>query len=281
MKVFPTRSCYHLMHTLGAQQGAATIKNFTDGEIYVRIDEDVHNKHVAVLAATPPGDSFLELFFLLDALERAGAYIHLFFTYFGYARQDRALRGEALSSEVLFRFLKTFQINETKIIHIHNPAVREFYDFQDIILLDFFVPLAQEVDCVIAPDEGAAILAGEIARRAGKECVVVMKKERSGHEKIAQITIHGSVTNKKVLLVDDMIATGSTISSAALVAKEYGAESVQVAATHGIFSDNAFEQLNKSVIDKIYVTNTLKQSFNYEPKISVIDSAPMIDQFLW
>ncbi len=280
MKVFPTRSCYHLMPTLDVQQGAATIKTFTDGELYVRIDEDVARKHVAVLAATPPpGDNFLELYFLLDALQRAGAIIHLFFTYFGYARQDRAQSGEALSCEVLFRFLKTFTIEETKIIHIHNAKVREFYDFQDIILLDFYVPLAHDVDCVVAPDEGAGYLAHEIARRAGKDCVVVMKKERSEHEKIAHITIDGNLKNKKILLVDDMIATGGTISRAAQVAKEQGAQTVQVAATHGIFSGKAIEDLSASVIEQIFVTNTLVQ--HEHPKISVIDIAPMIDQFFW
>ena len=282
MKIFPTRSCYHLMPTLAGEQGAATIKTFSDGEIYVCINEDVRNKHVAVLAATPPpGDNLLELYFLLDALQRAGAFIHLFFTYFGYARQDRAQPGESLSCEVLFRFLKTFRIEETKIIQIHNAQVREFYDFQDIILLDFFVPLARNVDCVVAPDEGAGYLAHEIARQAGKECVVVMKKKRSGHEKIAQITIHGSLENKKVLLVDDMIATGGTICRAALVAKEHGAKTVHVAATHGIFSGNAFEQLHNSLIDHIYVTNTLEQNVGHEPKVSVIDIGPMIDQFFW
>ncbi len=183
MKVFPTRACRHLMPTLDVQEGLVEIKNFTDGELYVRLDEDVQRKWVWVLAATPaPADNLLELYFLLDALQRAGARINLFLTYFGYARQDRAEPGEALSSELIFRFLKTFAIEKTCIVYIHNPALRRFFDFNDIILLDFFLPLAQNVDYVIAPDKGAIPFATYIAQHTNKE-LVVCEKPRPEPEK--------------------------------------------------------------------------------------------------
>lgn len=279
MKVFPTRSSQHLMPTLDVPQGKATIKNFTDGEIYVRIEEDLKDKPVWILTATPPpAENLLELYLLLDALQRAGAYVNLFFTYFGYARQDRAKPGESLSAEVLFSFLKTFRIEQTKIIHIHNAKVRRFYDFEDIILLDFFLPLAENVDCIVAPDHGAAYLAKEIAHRAKKE-FMVMKKIRNNHEKIKDIILEDGLTNKKILLVDDMIATGGTIIKAAQEARDHGAQEIKVAATHGIFSGDAYEKIATSIIDQVFVTNSLEQSTEEHEKVSIIDCAPMIDQF--
>ena len=278
MKVFATRCCRHLLNNLGVEPGRVEIKNFSDGELYVRVEEPVKNRDVWVLAATPaPAENLLELYFLLDALQREGAFINLFLTYFGYARQDRAKQGEALSSEVVFRFLKTFPIQKTNIIHIHNPKLQQFFDFDDIILLDFFLPLAQDADCIVAPDQGAAQFAGEVARRAGKE-LVVMHKKRAGHEKIERTDLQGEVRGKKVLIVDDMIVTGNTMIYAAQALQEHGASEILAAATHGLFSGNAVASFAQSPIAKVYVTNTLEQAHDH-PKVTVIDCAPMIEPF--
>ncbi|MGE0207064.1 MAG: ribose-phosphate diphosphokinase [Candidatus Babeliales bacterium] len=253
------------------------MKTFSDGEIYVRLLENVAKQDVWVLAQTaPPAENLIELYFLLDALQRENANVNLFLTYFGYARQDRTAYGEALSSEVLFRFLQTFNIKSTKILHIHNPKLRVFYDFQDVILLDFFIPYAQEADILVAPDHGAQALVASIAECAKKE-YVVMSKTRSSHEHIEKITINGTVKNKRVLLIDDMIATGGTIVHAAKILKEHGAVEIAVAATHGVFSDDAYNRIAKSAIDRVFVTNSLPQQEH--EKVTVVNCAPMIEHF--
>lgn len=279
MKVFSTRSGEHLIERMNVERGAVTIKNFSDGELYIKIEEDVSNQEVWVLASTQaPADNLLELYFMLDALQRMNAKIHLLITYFSYARQDRAEPGEALGSEVVFRFLQQFIIARTIIIHIHNPEVRMFFDFEDVILLDFFIPIIEQVDCLVAPDEGAVDFTYALAQRT-KKPVSVMKKIRSGHERIERIELDNGVADKKVLIVDDMIATGGTVCKATKVLKDYGAKGIYVAATHGIFSGNAYEAIEHSHIAKVYVTNSLPQKEG-KPKIEVVDCSSMLEQII-
>ena len=279
MKVFSTRSCEHLIDQMNVERGAATIKNFSDGELYIKIEEDVACQNVWVLASTQaPADNLLELYLMLDALQRMNARIYLLITYFAYARQDRAEPGEAFSSEVIFRFLQQFTIARTFIVHIHNPEVRMFFDFEDLILLDFFVPIIEQVDYLVAPDEGAANFTRALAQRT-KKPVSVMKKVRSAHEQIKRIELDNGVADKNVLIVDDMIATGGTVCNAAKVLRDYGAKNIFVAATHGIFSGNAYEAIAQSQISKVYVTNSLAQKEG-KPKIEVIDCSVMLEQVI-
>ena len=279
MKVFSTRSCEHLLKNMNVDCGAVTIKTFSDGEIYVRIDEDVINKEVWVLASTPPpGDHIVELLLLLDALECNGAQVNLLLTYFGYARQDKPQPGEAFSAAVLLKIFYPFSFNQIKIVHIHNQRLRRFLDFQDLILLDFFLPLAQKADCIVAPDEGAHAVAQQIAKATDKSCVVLHKK-RPAPEQVEIAANDNDIYDKSVLIVDDMIATGGTIVNAAQHLHERGAREIVVAATHGIFSGDAFDMIKQSPISNIYVTNSLLQNTDHE-KITIIDIAPMLEPFI-
>jgi ribose-phosphate pyrophosphokinase len=282
MKVFSTRSCEHLIKQMRVDKGKAVFKKFTDGELYVRIeDEDITNQDVWLLAATPaPAENIMELFFMLDALSRLGAKVHLLMSYFGYARQDRAESGEALSAQVLFTCLRQFSytLEQTIILHIHNPHLRKFFDFEDLILLDFFLPLIEKVDCIVAPDQGARALVQALAQKTGKD-VFVMKKVRSEQEHIQTVTFEGDVYNKNVLIVDDMITTGGTISKAATVLKQKGASNIYAAATHGIFSSHACQIVQESPLLKIFVTNSLAQRHE-DPMIEVIDCAPMLEHII-
>jgi ribose-phosphate pyrophosphokinase len=279
MKVFSTRSSVHLIKEMNIDRGAVKIENFSDGELYLKIEDDVAHQNVFVLASTQtPADNLLELYFMLDALQRMKAKIHLLIPYFGYARQDRAEFGEALSCEVVFRFLQQFNIAQTIIIHIHNPRVRMFYDFEDIILLDFYLSIIEHVDCLVAPDEGAADFVNALAQEA-KKPMTIMHKVRSGHEKINRLEFDYNVEGKKVLIVDDMIATGGTLCKAAEVLHKHNASAIYAAATHGVFSANAYSAVEDSYIEKLYVTNTLPQKEN-KPKIMVVDIATTLEHLI-
>lgn len=279
MKVFSTRSCEHLIHGMSIDRGHALIKTFSDGEMFVRIEDDVAHKNVWLLAATPaPAENVLELFFMLDALSRVGAKVHLLMPYFGYARQDRAKPGESLSIEVLFNALQQFPLERVVVVHIHNPQVRRFFDFENVILLDFFLPLVEKIDCIVAPDEGARVWASAIGNHSGKE-VIVMEKVRAEQEHVGTITFDGDVRDKNILIVDDMIATGGTMIHAARVLKNHGANMIYAAATHGIFSGNAYQMVQESPISKMWVTNSLVQN-PQSPKIEVIDCVPMLETII-
>ncbi|MEX0940858.1 MAG: ribose-phosphate diphosphokinase [Candidatus Babeliales bacterium] len=279
MKVFATRSCAHLLNQMNLPQGRLTIKTFSDGELYIKIEEEVADQKVWVIASTEaPAEHLIELFLLLDALERAGAQIHILFTYFGYARQDRMLPGEPLSAAMIFRFLQNFVIQQTIIIHIHSTRLKMFYDFEDLILLDFFVPYIDMVDSVIAPDKGAGALVRILAEHEKKTSRVI-EKIRNTHEHIERMIIHDGLQGKNVLIADDMIATGSTVIKAAQLLKEHGVKDIYVAATHGIFSADAIKTIEQSPIKRVFVTNTIDQRKESE-KIEVIDCAPMLENII-
>lgn len=274
MILFNTRSTDRLAQQLDLPRGACTIKNFSDGEIYVKINEDVAGKDVCILAATPaPADNYFEMFLLLNALQRAQARISLLFTYFGYARQDKAQPGEALGSEVISTFLKTFTIKKISIIHAHSTRFHELLDFEDITPYEPFCAVARthHLSVIVAPDRGATSRVEQVAERCGTQAAFV-SKTRSVTEQVDVIALNGDVEGKNVLIVDDMITTGSTILHVAAFLKEHGARDIYVCAAHGVFAPGTREKLqNAETIKKIYVTDTLPQ----QPPTDKIDIIPI------
>jgi ribose-phosphate pyrophosphokinase len=278
MILFSTNATRHLASRIALQPGMCTIKQFNDGELFVRIDEDVQGKQVWVLAATQaPAHHLLELFFLLDALQRAGAHINLFITYFAYARQIIAAPGEACSACVITTFLKNFILIKTYILHPHSILLHDYLPFTAIRDMDFFCEQAAAYDAVAAPDKGAYALAKEIAEFCNKE-LIELTKMRPDHDTVEIVAINGSVEHKKVLLVDDIISTGRTLAQAASALKKLGAHSIAAAATHGVFSPGSHQLLEQSVLEKISVTNTIAQ--HSHGKITIIDISPLIQKIM-
>lgn len=240
--------------------GKVIIKQFSDGEVYVKIESDIKDKRIWVIASTQsPAENLIELIFLLDALARLGASnINIFFPYFSYARQAIAQTGEAASAQRICTILKQFPIGTVKMLHVHAPdRMQSFLNFENVIDIDFFCHAAREYDCIAAPDKGAADFAQKIAYKCEKEAVF-LQKIRPDHEYVKIESITGTVAGKKILLVDDIISTGRTMIEAAQALKNAGALEVACAATHGIFTNGAAERFEQSVIKKIYVTNSLK-----------------------
>ncbi|CAN5171045.1 ribose-phosphate diphosphokinase [soil metagenome] len=280
MIIFSNRAAAHLVDNMNLPKGNAIIKQFSDGELYIKIESDIANKEIWVIACTQaPAKNLLELFFILDALTRMGApRINLFFPYFGYARQAIAQVGEAGSAERICKILQQFPLGIIKIMHVHAaPRMRNFLTFDNIIDIDFFCNIAAYYDCIAAPDKGAAEFAQKIAQVCHKE-VVFLKKVRPDHEQVKIESLNGNVIGKKILLVDDIISTGRTIIEAAQVLKNGGALEISAAATHGILSQGALERFAKSVVKKIYVTNTLKNS--QPDSIAVYDTSHFIETII-
>lgn len=260
MIVFSNRAAAHLLDTMHLPKGNSIIKQFSDGEVYIKIESDIKNKKVWVVASTQaPAENLLELFFLLDALTRMGAqHINIFIPYFSYARQAVAQPGEAGSAQRICKILEQFPLGTIKIMHVHAaPLMHSFLQFENVIDINFFCNVAKEYDCIAAPDKGAAEFSQKIAHECQKE-IVFLKKIRPDHEYVKIESLTGNVIGKKILLVDDIISTGRTMIEAAQVLKNGGALEVSAAATHGIFTNGAHERFAKSVVQKIYVTNTLK-----------------------
>lgn len=280
MILFANKAACHLVDSMNLPPALYTVKRFSDGELYIKIDEDIQNKKIWIIAGTQsPAENLLELFFLLDAIARAGAQnINLFFSYFGYARQATPAPGEASSVELICDILKKFPLAQTFIMHAHDPAtLHKFLDFTNVIDIDFFCDVAKNYDAIAAPDEGAIELAQQLSQECNKEAIFI-KKTRPAPEEVKIESVDGDVANKKILLVDDMISTGRTIIEAANALKNLGATSISAAATHGIFAGDAAERIEKSCLEKIYVTNTIKQKSNRN--IQVYDIGPFIENII-
>ncbi|HLD89154.1 MAG TPA: ribose-phosphate diphosphokinase [Candidatus Nanoarchaeia archaeon] len=287
-----TSSAKHLepeLKKLRIQIGKTETKKHPDGENYVRILEDVSGKEVFLVAGLqPPADNIIETLLFLDALERNKAKINLVVLYFGYARQDRIVRqGEALSSEVLAKSLGIFKINRMHIIDIHSDRDKEIiervfgrivdYHFPFELLAQQFAEIKNKNLAVVSPDFGGVKKAEIFANILKIKNLVVIKKERA--ESGLKISImQDNVRGKNLIIVDDIIASGGTLMEAAKLLKKSGAKDIYVAATHGIFCRGAIENIEKSSIKKIFVTNTIPQGKSR--KMEVVSVADVIKEIV-
>ncbi len=279
MIVFYTPSTHHLSALLPFEQGKYTTKKFSDGENYLKLEQDVAGKTVWVVTATnPPAEHLMQLFLLLDALERGQATINVLITYFGYARQDRPLPGEASSAAVMCSMLKLFTLKKIVVIHAHSPLLHEYLNFENVIPTDLMCQTAQLYDAIAAPDQGAYIVVKGLAHSCQIE-PIFLTKIRPEQESVKILEYDGLVKAKKILIIDDIIATGNTVIEVAKTLQKLGATQVSVWATHGIFSGDAVAALEKSSIQKVYVTNTVAQNVQ-SSKIEVVNIAPFLEQII-
>lgn len=278
MTIYYTRSTEYFAPHIAIPQAPCTIKTFSDGELYVKIEQAIQpTEDIWILTSTePPATNLLELFFLLDALTHKGAQrIHLFFSYFGYARQAVAQPGEAHSTELISKIVRTFPVYKTYILHAHAATkLADYLPFTNVIDNNFFCSIAKNYDVIAAPDAGAAPFATAIATACHKE-VVFLQKIRPEHDQVRIESVDGAVAGKRVLLVDDIISTGRTLIQAAHALKELGATEISAAATHGIFAPGSVERLAESPLTTVYVTNTPQRSST--KKIQVYDVSSFIE----
>jgi ribose-phosphate pyrophosphokinase len=278
--IFTTMQAAYLAQRMTLPRGSHLIKRFSDGELYIKIEDDVQGKSVWVIGSTaPPADNIIELFLLLDALKGAGASVNLFLTYFGYARQDRATPGESFGAALMARFLTTFELEHTYILHVHSQRIHTYLHFEDKVPLALFCGPAAHCTRIAAPDEGAYHFAHAIAQTCNLEAIMVTKI-RPLQEQVQIVSIVDSIRQQTILIVDDIISTGTTILEVAARLKERGALKVYAAATHGIFSGQARELLERSdLIEKIYVTNSIPQDKSAPfKKIEILDIVPFIQE---
>lgn len=282
MNIFYTSSTEHLAKNIGLKKGLYLSKKFCDGEIFVNVLEDVKDQEVWVIASTKsPSDNIIELCFLLDALEHCGAKINLFFVYFGYARQDNIIEQEAVGAKVVSNFIKQFKLNQILILHPHSAKLNEFLSFKSVIPYELYNMIAHRADVITAPDKGAHDICKKIAEKNALE-FIWLEKHRPAHDIAEIIKINGNedaIKDKNVIIIDDIISTANTIAQAAKYLINIGAASVDVIATHGVFCPGSIEKIEESVIENVYVTNSIPMKQKSQ-KINVIDLAKFIESVI-
>ena len=271
----------------GTSLGELSIKRFTDGEIWVKYEENLRGNDVFIIQSTnPPADNVVELALLIDAAKRASAQrINVIMPYFGYSRQDRKDEPRVpISAKVMMDiFVKagadrivTMDLHSTQIQGFSSKPVDNIYGSLVLMpeLEKHFQVLSKEDNLtVLIPDMGSSKLGQSYARRLGMSFALIDKR-RSAHNQSEVVSVVGELKDQHILIVDDMIDTAGTISNAIKVAKEKGALSVTIAATHGILSSNAIDKLSDDIVSSIFLTDTVDMSkVKDNKKLKIISSA--------
>ncbi len=256
-----TRICQYL----GLDLGRADVHRFPNGEIGVKVEEDVRGHDCFLLQSTcpPVNENLMELLLMGDCLRRASASrITAVIPYFGYARQDRKDEGRVpISAKLVANLITTAGINRVVSVDLHASQIQGFFDIpMDHLyaapVLHAHIERMGLDDFVVCAELGGLKMARNHARRMGVE-MVIYEKERLTPREVRIRNVIGSVEGKNVLMIDDVISTGSSVAEAAKELQERGAKKIFLAATHGEFPESAFERLRSSPLEGILVTDTI------------------------
>lgn len=254
----------HLNVTLGE----ATIDRFSDGEIMVEILENVRGKDVFVIQSTsaPTNDRLMELLLITDALRRASALrITAVVPYFGYARQDRRVRSSRvpISAKVVADMMATVGIDRLLTVDLHADQIQGFFNlpvdnvYGSSVLINDMLKKNYQSPVVVSPDVGGVVRARAIAKRLNDTHLAIIDKRRPQPNEARVMNIIGDVANRTCILVDDIVDTAGTLAMAAQALKEQGAIKVVAYCTHPVLSGAAIQNIEKSNIDELIVTDTI------------------------
>jgi ribose-phosphate pyrophosphokinase len=275
--------CRHLM----ISQGRADVARFPDGEINVRVENDVRGADVFLVQPTSPpvNENLMELLIMIDCMKRASAdRITAVLPYFGYARKDRKDEGRVpITAKLVANLLTRAGADRVLTVDLHATQIQGFFDipvdhlFAGPVLGGYFSEVRMKNLVVVSSDVGGIKTARSYAKQLGGELAIVDKR-RSGSQKTEVMNLIGTVENKSVLIVDDLISTGGTIADAARAVKAHGARRVYMAATHPVMCGSAWEKIEQAPIEELVVTNTIpvRPPATFSGKLRVLSVAPLL-----
>ncbi|MGE0159367.1 MAG: ribose-phosphate diphosphokinase [Gemmatimonadales bacterium] len=250
---------------IGKSPDAATIKQFADGEIFVRIDRNARGRDVFIIQPTPaPSDTIMELLLLLDAAHRASAArVTAVIPYFGYGRQDRKDQPRvSIGAKLVANLIVAAGADRVISIDFHQHQIQGFFDipvdhlYAAPVLTRYFRHLGLEDLVVVAPDVGSAKMARGFARRLDASFAIIDKRRPKANMSEV-LNVVGEVEGMNCLVVDDMVDTAGTLANAVHALKDRGAKAVYAAATHALFSGEAVSRLRDAPLEEMVVTNTV------------------------
>lgn len=280
---------------LGTELGKVRIKPFSDGELYVQILESVRRDDVYLIQPTcqPVNENFMELLLLIDALKRASAEtVTVVIPYFGYSRQDRKSAGrEPIAAKLFADMLTKAGVDRVVCVDLHAAQVMGFFDtlvdhlYASSVLIDYIKQLELNNITVVSPDIGGVARARAFARLIGVDIpLAIIDKRRSltEHNSVEVLNLIGNVKDQNCILVDDIIDTAGTMTKAATMLKQNGANNIFACATHAVLSGKGIDNINESVIKEVIITNTipLKDNARACSKIKQLSVAPMLGEVI-
>jgi ribose-phosphate pyrophosphokinase len=267
--------------------GQAEVTRFPDGEISVRVREDVRGNDVFVIQSTcpPVNENLMELLVLIDCLRRASAgRITAVIPYFGYARMDRKDEGRVpITAKLVANLITEAGASRVLSIDLHASQLQGFFDipvdhlYASPVLCSYLEDRGLREFVVVAPDVGGIKTARAYAKRLGAGLAIVDKRRTSPATAEAMHVI-GDVEGQTVVLVDDMIATGGSILQAAATLREHGATDIFVAATHPVLCGPARSRLQESGLREIVFTDTIPVTGTFPAGTHILSVAPLLAQ---
>ena len=274
LQVFSGRSnrplAERIASILGEPLGKVEIKNFSDGEIWAKFSDNIRGSDVFLVQSTiPPAENLLELLIMIDAAKRASARkVAAVIPYFGYARQDRKDQPRvSITAKLVANLLATAGADRVITMDLHAPQIQGFFDipvdhlYSSAVLVKHFRRRKIPRLTVCSPDVGGIKMARAYAKRLEADLVVIDKR-RPRQNEAEVMNIIGEVRGRNILIVDDLVDTAGTLSTAVRALKQAGAVDVYAAATHPVLSGASIERLSTSGLKKIVVTDTLPLKTN-------------------
>jgi ribose-phosphate pyrophosphokinase len=279
--------CEAISASLDLPLANAHVGRFPDGEVDIKVEEDLRGSDCFVLQPTcpPVNDNWIELLLLIDTLRRSSAgRITAVMPYYGYARKDRKDEGRVpISAKVLANTLSISGAHRVVTIDMHAAQIQGFYDipvdhlYAKPVLLGRLRELEIEDPVVVTPDVGGIKMARGYAKPMGSDLAIVDKRRISG-SRIAIEHVIGDVEGRNVIIVDDMISTGGSITEAAKILRQNGARTIVIAVTHPVFCGPAIERLANAPVDKVLVTDTIPRGDDWPDVIETVSVAPLLAQ---
>jgi ribose-phosphate pyrophosphokinase len=270
---------------LGEEIDSATIRNFADGELFVRIDKNARGRDVVIIQPTnSPAENMMELLLLIDAATRASAArVTAVVPYFGYGRQDRKDQPRvAIGAKLMANLMVAAGADRVVSIDFHQHQIQGFFDipvdhlYAAPVFTKYFREKGLKDLVVVAPDVGSAKMARGYSKRLGATFAIIDKR-RPAPNASEVMSVVGDVDGKTCILTDDMIDTGGTLANAVHALKERGARKVYAAATHALLSGSAAEKLSAAPLEELVVTNTIhipdERRF---PRLTVLSVAELL-----
>lgn len=266
----------------GSELGNVITTHFSDGEFQPAFEESVRGRRVFIIGSTfPSADNLMEMLLMCDAAKRASArHITAVMPYFGWARQDRKDKPRvAIGAKLVAKLLEAAGATRIMTMDLHADQIQGFFEkpvdhlFASTIFLPYIKSLGLDNITIASPDMGGSKRAYAYSKYLESD-VVICYKQRAKANVIAHMELIGEVKGKNVILVDDMIDTGGTLTKAADLMMERGAKSVRAICTHPILSGNAYERIQNSKLDELIVSDTIPLKKNIS-KIKVVTCAPL------
>ena len=251
--------------SIGKKLGNVTRKKFSDGEIWVKYEDNIRGKNVFIVQSThAPAENLLELLILIDAAKRASAKnITAVIPYFGYARQERKDKPRvSISCKLIADLLETAGANRVLTMDLHAPAIQGFFNlpvdhlYASLVYLDMLRKMHLEDLVIVAPDVGSAKMSRAYASRLNGD-LAISDKRRDEHNKADIVHIIGDVKEKNCVIIDDIVDTAGTLTKAAAKIMDIGAKSVMAIATHGVLSGEAIDRIEKAPLKQLIISDTI------------------------